>query len=216
MPAVDGTGLRPLDSLPEARTSGEPLVVWRTWLIAAEPRPSGNPVPLLTGLLGFPWRGPELDAKCTIQDHTASSPLAHRRLVDRHHVLIPDPDCTCGIYATRTSLDSPPSGLIPRGRPIATGFVELSGHILQTPEVFRAQHATIVGPLHISAGRLPLLSALAQHAGTHPVPRTVATDRSSYAVRWMPGGPGFPYETWRRDAAHQLTHRYGVPVVGLD
>ena len=142
--------LLPAHMLPSVRVDPSPLVVWRTWLIAPERRRSSSTTtPMLTGLMGFPWRGPELDAKCTIQDpNPAGNPFA-RPTVDRHHRKIPDPDCTCGLYAGRDDLVGPPMRLVPRGIPIATGFVELSGHVLESEQHWRAGHARIVGPLQI-------------------------------------------------------------------
>ncbi len=202
--------LLPEPELPTVRTSREPLVVWRTWLIVPERRPGGDVVPLLTGLFGFPWRTAELDAKCTIQDWDRTG-APGRPTVDRHHRLIPDPDCTCGIYASRAALVEPELDLVPRGMPIATGFVELTGHILETDRTHRAQHARIAGPLTVLPGRMPLGTRFMTRA---PRPRTVVTDRHGYRTRWVDAAAGRPYPEWRREVGRQLRHRYGVVVEG--
>lgn len=204
--------LIPAHLLPSVRTEGSPLVVWRTWLIAPEHRRDGSTVPMLTGLMGFPWRTSQLDAKCTIQDPNRNAIAFAQLTQDRHHPKIPDPDCTCGLYARRGTLDSPPMGLLPRGIPVATGFVELSGHVLQDDQNSRASHARIVGPLHVQAGRAPLLDSLLQHAGVPREPRTVAVEKRAYRVGWSHTAGETPIAEWRREVVRQLGDRYSVEV----
>lgn len=201
--------LLPSDLLPTTRTSAEPLVVWRTWLVVPEAHRGSETLPLLTGLFGFPWRTAHLDAKCTIQDRAMAGGPVGVRTIDRHHRLVPDPDCTCGIYASRATLGDPPPGLVPRGAPVVTGFVELSGHILETEDHHRAQHARIVGPLHLAPGRVPLSARL---PGRVLAPPAIVTERTSYRTRWTRGITGEPYEAWRRRIGRLLAHRYAVPV----
>ncbi len=203
----------PAHQLPSVRTDDGPLVVWRTWLVVPDiSRAARTTTPMLTGLMGFPWRGPELDAKCTIQVPNPGPNAFTRPTIDRHHRRIPDPDCTCGLYAGRDDLVGPPMRLVPRGVPIATGFVELSGHILETERHWRAGHARILGPLHLLAGRIPVVDALAQRTGLERSPRTVGIEHGTYRVRWSRWSDGIGFAEWRLDTARRLSHRYEVDV----
>ena len=204
--------LLPAHLLPRVRTDDSPLVVWRTWLVAPDHRHKGPAVAMLTGLMGFPWRKAELDAKCTIQDPNRTATAFARPTMDRHHPKIPDPDCTCGVYARRDALDVPPTSLVPRGIPIAAGFVELSGHVLQDDENSRASHARIVGPLHLLPGRMPLVDSVLQLKGAKRTPTKVAVDKGAYRVGWSHTSGGTPFSKWRREVACQLRDRYDVEI----
>jgi hypothetical protein len=183
--------------------------VWRTWLVAPDPR--RPQLPILTGVMGFPWDGPEVDAKCTIRVRNPEGSVFAGSHIDRHHPRIPDPHCTCGLYAARQDLQQPPGRLIPPGVPIATGFAELSGPMLADATHFRAGHARIVGPLSISGGRAPIADRLLRKLGSARRPHSVKPMRKEYRVHWSSRG-GSRFEDWRREVARRLRHRYGVEV----
>ena len=203
--------LLPAADLPTVRQDSDPLVVWRTWIVRPEERRGKPTVPMLTGLLGFPWRTGEMDAKCIVQDPDHGRTGYSRTTMDRHHYRVPDPDCTCGLYATRAALEGPPTALVPRGLPVVTGFVELSGHILEGRSNFRAQHARIIGPVHLSAGRIPLADAAMRGMGVARSPQRVVVDRGEYRIGWKPGR-GRDHATWRRETRGLLADRYLVDV----
>jgi hypothetical protein len=133
--------------------------------------------------------------------------------VDRYHRVVPAEHCTCGIYAGRDELVNPRVPKPPRGRPLVTGFVELGGHIIQEPQVYRAQRATIVGPLTIWVGRMPLGIAATSRLGKRAHPARVVTACSEYRVLWTRGKAGTPIAEWLASVTTALTRRYAVQVI---
>lgn len=163
---------------------------------------------MLTGLFGFPWRERVLEARCLHRDRAAvSASLPFQALtIDRHHPIVPDPDCSCGIYATVEALETHISPRFTRRLPMAAGFVELSGRVLFDGEVLRAQRATILGPLHLMWSR-PTFSR-----GRPPRRVVTLPDRYRFSSRRFGGGE--PVQQWASETAAQLSQRYGVEVIG--
>ncbi len=187
-------------------------VVRRIWAIAPEPRRDGSIEPLLTGIFGFPWRTAALDAKCTIVERDHGSVGGRTRLVDRHHRVVPDPDCTCGIYAT-VDVDGHPAALVARTRPVATGFVALMGRILRTGNTLRAQRAAVVGPLAVDLGRPPLAAVPLMGTSRPPHPLRVTIEAGSFKVLW--GWGADRTGEWLDETAAALADRYGLEVTRL-
>lgn len=187
-------------------------MVWRSWSLVPDHGTDGEPGTLLTGLYGFPWRDRQVDAKCTQQDRAVDG-VDMRTRVDRYHRVVPAEHCTCGIYAGRDELVNPRVPKPPRGRPLVTGFVELGGHMIQEPEVYRAQRATIVGPLTIWVGRMPPGVAAAARLGKRARPVRVVTARDEYRVLWTRGKVGTPIGEWLASVTTALTLRYAVQVI---
>ncbi len=185
-----------------------PLVVWRTWLLQPE-QISG--IPILTGLYGFRWPGPEMDAKCTLQDPAIGDHRPGRRRIDRHHRVIPDPHCSCGIYAGLDELTRLRSPRPPRRVPFVTGFVALSGRVLVDGEMLRAQHATIIGPLSLALGRPPFWHSLAPVV-TASLPARVVAYRGTYRTLWTKRDVGEAGPMWLQSQARALSLRYRVAV----
>jgi hypothetical protein len=107
-----------VDARPETLT--EPIHAWRTWLL--EGSPDGCHVRLLPLFGdGRPW--PVLEpARATCAWH-------------RRH-LVPDPDCTCGLYAVNRSDD------LRRSRaPAVLGSVALWGRVVEHAYGYRAELA---------------------------------------------------------------------------
>lgn len=197
---------------PSAEPTVEPTTVWRTWLV--RPMSVGTDTePTLTGVFGFPWRDSELDAKCAIQDLDTWATRPGPVRVDRHHPSIPDPGCTCGIYASTDLLEAPATDLLPAATPVVTGFVELSGRLLARGTVIRAQHARIIGPLTIGPGRPPLVVRLARKIGWSPRTSRVVAEGRRYRVVWGAGRIGDEYDDWLARTASELSSRYRVPVL---
>lgn len=186
----------PTVSLPEGGTD-RGLVLRRTWVIAPHHRPSRSPTAILTGLFGFPWPAASLEAKCA---------------AGHHHRVVPDPHCTCGIYACGDGSAIPGDGVLPIGRPVAHGFVALDGAAVTVDGVTRAQRATVVGPLVIGAGRPSLTVRTAHRLGAATRPATVVDEVAGYRVTWGGGTVGVAYAEWRAWAAAHLSDRYGVSV----
>ncbi|MDF1597233.1 MAG: hypothetical protein P1T08_14235 [Acidimicrobiia bacterium] len=187
----------------------EPLIALRSWLIVPERLPRDRSRPMLTGLFGFPWKTRSLEARCTAAGHLNNNFTLPPR-IERHHPTVPEPECTCGIYAVRAeSLDRIPLST-PVGVPVATGFVELSGRVVAGGTTLRAQRATIIGPLAISAGRSPIIPHLLRRS-VHP--QRVITINPAYQVRWTARPPGHQWLEWMRHTAHALRNRYEVEVL---
>ncbi|HHC08375.1 MAG TPA: hypothetical protein ENK55_06630 [Actinobacteria bacterium] len=186
--------------------SGGPVVARRCWLVAPEEHRDGTVGLVLTGMLGFPWREPTLDAKCL--ETEPARHLGGPGEMERHHRVVPDPDCTCGIRAADPTADLPRP---PRGRPFATGFVALTGRVLRHGGLLRAQRASIVGPLTLHLGRPPLALAPFLRTARPPRPLRVAVDAGSLRVRW--GWGADRAADWLHRAAASLAARYHVEVL---
>lgn len=187
-----------------------PIVGWRSWIVTPEPKSDGTR-PLLTGLLGFPWRWGHLEAKCLLDDRDATLPSWTSHRVDRHHAVIPDSACSCGITAIAGEPSGPPWYLHPRAVPVVSGFVELSGRLIAWDGSYRAQRASITGPLLFEPPRPSRWAALSM--GRRPV--RVVHERHCYRIVFTPGGRGIPFEEWTQRCAAGLEDRYGVSVVAL-
>jgi hypothetical protein len=200
MAAVESSTSRPT----EASGHDGTIVVWRTWLLRQEEHPAD---PILTGLHGFRWPNAEMDAKCIVQDAVSNAANPSRTKIDRHHRVIPDPDCSCGIYAGADELSAARDPLPPRSVPFAAGFVSLTGRILSDGRMLRAQHATIIGPLSLALGRRPRWHRLAPGATNSLTPR-ITTDRNSYRTLWTKRRVGEAATPWLERTAQALTSRY--------
>lgn len=184
-----------------------PLVL-RVWALRPEARIGAEPEPLLAGVLGVPWRDATLEARCTIEEPNANAfPTI---AVTRQHPVVPDPACSCGIYGSTDPSRLPAADLVPPGRPVVVGFVELGGRIVRRGTVLRAARARVVGPLVVTPGRPPLLARLARRAR----PSRVVVERDAYRVVWGRTWTGRPWEEWVAATAHHLYRRYRVEVLG--
>ena len=186
-----------------------PLVVLRSWLVVAEKLPLNEPRPLLTGLYGYPWRTRRLEARCTAAGRFDKAFTLPPR-IERHHSTVPEPSCSCGIYANRDETPEPVRLRSPAGVPVATGFVELSGRIVIESTIYRAQEASIVGPLTLHPGRPPLGAALL-HRSIRP--QRVTTAGPSFRVRWAGRPTGERWVDWAENTSRSLSARYGVEVL---
>lgn len=184
-------------------------LVRRSWKLASDAQG-----PLLTGLFGFPWRDGVLQAKCTQPEVGTFDRVGNGR-VDRRHPSVPSLGCTCGIYAS----DEPRMDWLMRrflrGHVMVTGFVRLSGRILVSGSVYRAEEAQIVGPLTIvppSPGRFRSAGA---RWGVGQRPGRVWQDGDRFVFWYSQGRRGVPIGEWYRQMHDALASRYSVEVVGL-
>lgn len=158
------------------------VVGWRAWEVV--PDQDGHPA--LAGLSGHPWPGPSLAARC---------------VEVAHHQAVPDPHCTCGIYAVTDPSRMPP---LPRRRPHYVAFAVLSGRVVLEPARYRAAQAELLGP-----GRLVLPRSWEQH-------RTrVSVRHGAYRGMTGPLAWGTPAARWIDDVRRHLRWRYGAVDVSL-
>lgn len=190
----------------EPQTSGP--VVRRSWKLVA-----GPDGPVLTGLFGFPWRTAVVQAKCT--DTLPSGAGTPGRGIDRWHAVVPSPHCTCGIYAT----EQPNTGRLQRhllrNSVVVTGFVRLSGRVLQAESIYRAEQAQIVGPLTITLPGPSLLRRLGARWGMASRVERVTPDGDRWLFHYRSGRRGVSVGEWYRQMGEALRLRYGVEIVGL-
>lgn len=185
-------------------------VIRRSWRLAAAPEG-----PLLTGLYGFPWRDPLMQAKCTTTEPAGrADPFGAVRL-DRMHPSVPSPDCRCGLYAT----NEPRPGWLQhnylRHSIVVSGFVRLSGRVVRQGDEYRAEEALVVGPLAIC---LPAPGRIRRAGKTFGISQQigrVVEDGGWYAVRYGSRGGGTSLGDWLRDTSAALRKRYGVGTVGV-
>ena len=184
-------------------------LVRRSWKLAID-----SQGPLLTGLFGFPWRDGVLQAKCTEPELGTFDRVGNGR-VDRRHPTVPSLDCTCGIYAS----DEPRMDWLMRrflrGHVTVTGFVRLSGRILVSGSVYRAQQAQIVGPLTIVPPPPGRTRRAGARWGVGQRPRRVWQDRDRFVFWYSQGRRGVAIGEWYRQMDEALTSRYSAEVVGL-
>ena len=127
----------PVGKLPAARIRTAPIIAWRGWAIAFDAAGPFDRQPVL-GSLGVPakWDTAHLTAVCWLD-------VPRRHLP---HAAVPDVGCGCGIYAVKLpdlipSYDSDMS---------VFGPVVLHGRVLEYDLGYRAQHASILGPLDVT------------------------------------------------------------------
>ncbi len=184
-------------------------VVRRSWKLV--PGPQG---PLLTGIFGFPWRHPVLQARCT-DTEIGSGPVFGNMRVDRHHRRVPSLDCTCGIYAS----DEPQVGWLLRhslmDSAMVTGFVRLSGRVLVTGPVYRAEEAHVVGPLTLTPPPPRWPRRVGARLGVNRQIRRVTEDADRYLFWYTAGRRGVPIGEWYQQMSEALARRYAVEVVRL-
>ena len=185
-----------------------PVLALRSWLIAPERQPGNRSLPMLTGLYGYPWRTDQLDARCTAGGRAWTFTLPPR--TESYHPVVPELECSCGVYAVRDESIRPVSLRSPVGVPVVSGFVELSGRILAGRSIYRAQRASIVGPLSIQPGRPPAIARLLRRPMQ---PRRVAVVGNAYLVRWATGPSGQSWSDWVEATARALRSRYQVKVI---
>ena len=192
----------------ESETSG-PLVR-RSWKLV-----SGSQGPLLTGLFGFPWRDPVMQAKCTQTALVSHNDLFRNLRMDRHHRSVPSLDCTCGIYAS----DDPHLGLLQRmnlhNSVIVTGFVRLSGRVVLAGDIYRAEEAQIVGPLTITPPPRGWLRRASARWGVSQQIRRVTQNADGFVFWYSDGRRGVSFGEWSKQMSEGLSRRYGVDVTGL-
>ena len=122
------------------RKSGEPIRAHRTWLVA--PTSRGGGACLVAPVTGQVWPDGQLIASC-------ESDLVRRLSGDAavdHPGPAPDLDCLCGIYALKRSMWPPPR----HRAPLASGVVALTGRVIEATRGYRAERATIDGPLRVA------------------------------------------------------------------
>lgn len=185
-----------------------PIVVMRLWLLTAH---GSAQRPILTGLYGFRWPESEIDAKCLHMDQALGDYKPGQRKLSRYHPVIPDPHCSCGIYAATDELRLEDMPTPPSNTPYVTGFVALSGQIFVDGNHLRAQHASIVGPLSLSVGRRPRWHRLTAGA-MDSRPSRVVVDHTRYRTIWSRGRTGMSGALWLSKTSHALSVRYGVGV----
>lgn len=183
-------------------------VVWRNWRLVPD-RAAGGGIPLLTGLLGFPWRTPHMQARCTNPRGAASGLWAGTSWwgapADRHHDLVPDPGCTCGIYASADGWQRPPRLMAGRRHPTVAGFVELVGRTLEKDGILRAQGARMVGPLSLVFPKRRI-------AGLRLRARRVVTEADRYRFVFVESSLGESVQAWAMRTTAGLERRYRVEV----
>ena len=201
-------GMSEQRSWPRDETNGP--VVRRSWKLVP-----GSQGPLLTGLFGFPWRGPVVQAKCTQTDLSGHNVLFGDNRVDRHHRWVPSLDCTCGIYAT----DEPTPGRLQRlelrNNVIVSGFVRLSGRVVVSGNTYRAGEAQIVGPLTITPPAPGGPRRWSARWGTNQQVCRVTQNGHEYVFWYSRGRRGISFGEWYKQTSQALTRRYRVEVAGL-
>ena len=188
----------PVAIQPQTTTHGGGApVLWRTWLVVPD-GPDRHPI--LAGLYGSPWPARDVDARC--RDRTIAGAA-------RHHPVVPEPACTCGIYAGVDELSSPRPA--PRGVPFATGFVTLTGRVLRDGDVLRAQYATVTGPIVLHPGR-PTAAELLVGALWPDAQRRVVTERDRFRIIRSSAREHPRAGDWLTATCGALTARYEVEV----
>lgn len=132
--AVTVRGIRGLPD-PRPRPRSRPIVGHRVFALVTDATPwAEEPIPVLAGpVSGALWWSSESTATCDVR--VARHPDGSR---------VPSPECTCGIYAVRSTARLP-------GRPSVhvVARVELEGRVLEGERGYRAERARLVGPYRL-------------------------------------------------------------------
>lgn len=129
-----------------------PIAAWRCWAVSdRRPWEKGSGV-VLRGAWGRAWTNVSVTARCLkppIHPDATMGELLDGLENASHPTPAPDPACTCGIYALKTEAVGSIRNPRLTGRPTISGFVELSGVVLEGHLGYRAQEAAVVGPLEL-------------------------------------------------------------------
>lgn len=179
----------------------EPFLGWRSWVVV----PGSQAEPVLRGLAGVTWPGPQLAAEC-LPSLRVTGPWAS------HDSSAPEVRCSCGIYATPE-----PSRRWEWGssehRVRAVGWVELSGRVVEHTFGLRGQRATVVGPLSLQLGRCTCLRLATALRPSRHVPRGVIEGDGRYLLT-CDQRRGTPLPAWADAVSRALEKRYRVQVTG--
>jgi len=102
-----------------------------------------------------------------------------------------------------------------RGSVLVTGFVRLSGRVLVSESVYRAEEAQILGPLTIVPPPPGRLRGAFARWGVSQCPRRVWQDADRFVFWYSGGRRGLPIGEWMWRTNEALASRYSVEVVGL-
>jgi hypothetical protein len=121
--------------------------------------------------------------------------LMGARCLRRKDHAVPDPDCTCGVYAT-TDLDVVNDYLNPES-PVL-GIVELGGHTVPAPQGYRAEAARVAALLLIDEMFTLKHSVLAKVAERYNVPALVPHSTRPQDYRSELHQSGFGAADWEQ------------------
>jgi len=201
-----------MSQMQEAQLAILPLIAWRVWAITTSEPWEGVPGPVLRGAWGHPWPGPELEARCLNPPVRKSvfSAFLFGREKRAHQSPAPFLSCDCGIYARKPG-DSDDLWVVRIAHlPMAGGFIEMSGVVIEGSKGFRAQRARLVGPVEVwvpcADCRSPATEIfIRDHLFRGRCNRHAAGDV-----------PGMARDEWMDYVVPALGRRYRVPVVGVE
>lgn len=136
-----------------------------------------------------------------------------------HQEPAPHTDCRCGIYAMKPGrADQGPTNVF-QHLPVLTGFVELSGKVIEGASGYRGQKAAIIPPFELNvtcAGGLSTSSPCAT-----PPSQVFELDyeyRSFCSAHLSSAGSpiGEDVDEWLNRVVEQLVSRYQVDVVSIE
>lgn len=193
----------------EPELTVESFVGWRVWAVTLGETWEADSEPVLRGAWGQAWPDPELKASCLHRPirSRAFLPLLKRREKAVHATPAPDPACSCGIYARRANQPDDLWVSQIAHLPLAGGFIEMSGTVIEGSKGYRAERARIVGPLEVWV-----------HCSECGEPASyVATNdrrfRGSCHRHAAGGASTREVADWMEYVIPSLGHRYQVPIM---
>lgn len=200
----------------------EPFEGWRQWEVSPrQPWEGAVDVPVLRGAWARAWSSRSLKARCLLAPFRPTpilrgfQEILEQRETGQHPGPAPDPHCRCGIYALKVGvIPSTPPRLA--GSPRVAGFVELTGMVIEGDRGFRAEQATLVGPLDL------VVPCGGSSLGDDPCPDPpvrVATVDSAYRglcpfhLEQLQPQRVTDLPEWRWAISQQIEDTYGVPLI---
>lgn len=134
----------------------EPIVGWRRWVVSPSRWWETSTGPVLRGAWGRAWPERHLAAGCLIPPIRPTRMLGgfisilDQQESGRHERPPPYTGCSCGVYAMKPGKVDPRLPAQFGYLPVVTGFVELSGRVIEGASGYRGEKATVVPPVELS------------------------------------------------------------------
>lgn len=202
----------------------EPIVGWRRWVLSPARWWEVPPGAILRGAWGRAWPNRHFEAGCL------RAPIRPTRMLGglikilewketgRHDEPAPHTECKCGIYAMKPGrVDRGPTGEF-RYLPVVTGFVQLSGKVIEGRSGYRGQKTTVIPPFEVGvpcSGGLSTPSPCADPPAETPVLEFEYQGLCSAHLFSVVSLTGQQVDQWLSNTLEQLPNRYQIDVVNI-
>lgn len=203
----------------------EPITGWRRWLVSPARSWETWTGPILRGAWGRAWPHRRSEARC-LRRPTRPTPMlgGFNEILEwqetgRHREPPPHIGCRCGIYAMKPGrVDQAPTDVF-QHLPVLTGFVELSGKVIEAASGYRGREAVVIPPFELN---VPCAGGLSTSSRCANPPSQVYELEYGYrgfcsAHLSSAHSPiGEDVDEWLDRVVVQLVRRYQADVVNIE